>query len=58
MVDPMDSHEFHIFREIVAQMTTDQKEGQLDMLNRVGKEVNAELAAQLARLDQRPLMTG
>lgn len=58
MVDPMDPHDFHSFREIIADMIGDQTEHKNEMVNRVGREVSAEMADSIARLDQRPLMKG
>jgi len=39
-------------------MTSDQKDAQAAMFDKIGKEVTSELAAAIARLDQRPLMKG
>lgn len=58
MIEPMDPHEFHAFREIVAALTGDQEEQQLQMIDDIGGKVNSETAAAIARLAQRSLMKG
>jgi len=48
----------HSFREIIADMTGDLPLDKARMIDKVGLEVSAEMAASIERLDQRPLMTG
>jgi len=50
MVEPLDPHEFHEFREIVAVMTGDDQSDTAKMIDKVGKLLGGDLAAAIARL--------
>lgn len=51
MVDPMDRHDFHHFREIVASLIGDDVDDKELLVNTVGSEISAEMADSIARLD-------
>lgn len=46
----MTSEEFHEFREVVASMHRDDSGIREDMLDKIGREMSAELASSVARL--------